>query len=31
MRPMAVVMIHKDVEDVLQMLLVQNQQPVQTL
>ncbi len=31
MRPVAVVMIHEDVEDALKMLVVQNQQPVETL
>src|SRR6266850_8043801 len=31
MRPVAVVMIHEDVEDARQMLVVQNQQTVKTL
>jgi hypothetical protein len=31
MRPIAVVMLHKDVEDPLKTLLVQDQQPVETL
>jgi hypothetical protein len=31
MRPMAVVMIHEDVDDLRKMLVVQDQQPVETL
>ena len=31
MRPVAVVMLHEDVEDPLKMLVVQDQQPVETL
>jgi len=31
MRPVTVVMVHEDVEDPLKMLVVQDQQPVETL
>ena len=31
MRPVAVVMLHEDVEDLLKMLVGQDQQPVETL
>ena len=31
MRPVAVVMLHEDVQDLLKMLVVQDQQPVETL
>jgi hypothetical protein len=31
MRPVAVVMVHKDVEDALKMVVVQDQEPVETL